>query len=146
MCLTQTSEYALRAMVFLASVEGESIRSKDLSHMSGIPIHYLSKIMRRLVVAGLVRSQKGHRGGFRLARLAKDIRFLDILMATGYEPEPDRCAFGWGNCDTVNPCPLHNRWNHLNSLIIEWATETRLSAVAQSPEELDKILTLRNLN
>ncbi|MBW2295571.1 MAG: Rrf2 family transcriptional regulator, partial [Deltaproteobacteria bacterium] len=68
MVLSQTAEYALRAMAWLATAPTrEPVRAKDLSVATGIPSHYLSKVMRRLVLAGLLISQKGQGGGFLLA-------------------------------------------------------------------------------
>lgn len=146
MYFTQTAEYALRAMVYVASLkEGESIRSADLSEKTGIPSHYLSKIMRRMVVDGLVHSQKGHRGGFRLSRPPTAIRFLDILVASGYNPEPDRCAFGWGECDAVNPCPLHPVWSELNNSFLDWAGRTTLETVHWERDALERLLSMRSL-
>lgn len=133
MFLTQTAEYALRAMAHLALLEnGEPIRAAELSRATGIPVHYLSKIMRRMVLAGLVASQKGHGGGFVLGRPAAEIRFSDVLTAVGVEPEPDRCAFGWGRCSSVNPCPLHRSWTELNERCQRWAGETTLEDVRRS--------------
>ena len=72
---TQTAEYALRAVTHMAMTKsGGPMRAADLSEAMGIPIHYLSKIMRRLVSAGLLESQKGHGGGFRFARDLSEIR------------------------------------------------------------------------
>ncbi len=130
MFLPQTAEYALRAMAKIANLpRGKAVRAIDLSKQTGIPSHYLSKILRRLVVAGLLSSRKGHGGGFKLARPLQYIRFLDILLAVGYRTDPDRCSFGWGNCSTTHPCPLHNAWSKLNTEFLDWAASTTLSDV-----------------
>lgn len=145
MYFTQTAEYALRAMVYLASItDDEAIRASDLSERTGIPAHYLSKIMRRLVVDGLVSSQRGHHGGFRLARSAEEIRFIDILEAADYQSQPDRCAFGWGTCDAREPCPLHGSWTQLNEAFLSWATETTLATNRWSRERLDALVLRRS--
>jgi len=129
--LSQTAEYALRAMAHLASLpRGEALRAVDLSEVTGIPTPYLSKILRRLVVAGLLTSQKGHHGGFSLAKPPSRLRFEQILVATDYEPDPERCAFGWGECDPKHPCPLHPAWSELNEAYGEWARRTTLADVA----------------
>ena len=130
MFLPQTAEYALRAMAKLANTpKGEAVRATDLSQQTGIPSHYLSKILRRLVVAGLLSSRKGHGGGFKLARPLQYIRFLDILLAVGYRTDPDRCSFGWGNCNSDKPCPLHSAWSQLNTQFLDWAASTTLKDV-----------------
>lgn len=130
MNLTQTAEYALRAMARLALLEsGEAARAADLSETAAIPSHYVSKLMRRLVVAGLVDSRKGHGGGFTLAKPAATIRFVDVLRAVDYQVQPNRCAFGWGDCDPAHACPLHEVWNRMVSSFHKWAEETTLADV-----------------
>lgn len=79
--VTQTTEYALRAMVHLAEVAGASCTSREIAHATGVPRSYLSKIMRSLVRASLVRSCRGKHGGFRLARDPVVISVLDIASA-----------------------------------------------------------------
>ena len=107
--------------------------AKALSEATGIPQHYLSKIMKKLVEAGLVRSQKGHGGGFALVKPKKEILYLDILVASGYEPHPNRCVFGWNECDKEAPCPLHDSWVDLNEAFKEWAMKKTLNDVQVSP-------------
>ncbi len=132
MVLSQTAEYALRAMAWLATAPpGNPVRAKDLSIATGIPTHYLSKVMRRLVLAGLLVSQKGQGGGFLLARLTDEIAFIDILTAVDAYPTEGRCAFGWGECDEVRPCPLHGSWSRLNEELRAWAEGTTLADIAK---------------
>ncbi|GEM_PF-657937 len=131
----QTAIYALRAMAALALLEdGKRLRSLELAGRTGIPTHYLSKVMRKLVVAGLVDGLKGHGGGFRLNRPAAEIRFRDILLATEFDPEEKVCAFGWPACDELRPCPLHSSWSRFKSCLIDWADQTTLDEVANSGE------------
>jgi len=146
MLLSQTAEYALRAMAWLATVpEGQPVRAVDLSGSTGIPTHYLSKVLRRLVLADLLESQKGQGGGFSLSRPPSEIAFIDILSAIDAYPTEGRCAFGWGQCDASDPCPLHNSWSHLNDRIHDWASGTSLEEIAnfkpagpRSTENLNK--------
>lgn len=126
----QTVEYALRAMACLALPgAGESLRATDLAARTGIPSHYLSKVMRRLVTAGLLHSQRGHGGGFVLARPAAEISFEEILRAVGYGGDDHACVFGWTTCDPKNPCLLHDAWSTLKASYGEWARTTRLTAI-----------------
>ena len=135
MFISQTGEYAIRAMSAIATLpEGIRIRATDLGRATGIPAPYLSKILRRLVLAGLLVSQKGQGGGFSLACPAAEIPFIDILNAVDALPADGRCAFGWGNCDQLLPCPLHDAWSRLNHQIRDWANDTNLAAIATAAE------------
>ncbi len=127
MIFSQTIEYALRAMAQLAAMSAdEAATSKDLSVETGIPSHYLSKILRRLVAAGLLESGKGHHGGFRLSRPPEAISFQAILSALDADCDPNRCAFGWGKCNAQNPCLLHPAFSKLNTSVCDWADSTTL--------------------
>lgn len=131
MILNQTAEYALRAMTRLALLDkGRFMNATDLAQATGIPRHYLSKIMNRLARADIVDARKGHRGGFRLARLAKKISFADILQAFGFGSHEEHCLFGWPNCDLVHPCPLHDCWSEISVAFDEWAESTTLAHTA----------------
>lgn len=127
--LSQTAEYALRATTWLAVCPpGTALRSSDLSRATGIPDHYLSKILRRLVIAGLLSSRRGQGGGFELARPPDEIRLLDVLHAVDPSIERGRCAFGWGACDAKAPCPLHAAWAPMGDSFMEWAATTTLAS------------------
>jgi len=125
--LSHTAEYALRAVAWIAShPEQLPFRAKDLSGETNIPIHYLSKILRLLVVGGVLHSQKGHHGGFELARPPEEISFEQILRAVDCYPASGRCAFGWGQCGGVDPCPLHESWSKMSEAFTHWASATNL--------------------
>ncbi len=134
MLVSQTAEYALRAMVWLAIFSPDRpVRATDLSKNTNVPVHYLWKILRRLVLSGVLTSQKGKGGGFRLARPPTEIRFTDILAAVDTNPYSDQCLvaclFGWGACDSTHPCPLHDSWSGLSDAVRDWASSTTLAAV-----------------
>ncbi len=132
MKLTQTAEYALRVMAIIASLEpGKPVRAIDLTDKTGIPPHYLSKIMRRLVAAGLLKSQKGRGGGFVLARPLSEIFFSDILKAVNYNTEAAVCVFGWEECSEENPCPLHFFWRDVKNYFSQWAEKHTLKEVKE---------------
>lgn len=125
---SQTTIYALRAMVTLKDLRsGEHLPAKELAERTRVPAHYLGKIMRRLVVAGLVESRRGRGGGFRLRRPPNRIRFAQVLAAVGAPVAGEGCAFGWASCDAENPCPLHGAWSHLRECVRDWAERRTLA-------------------
>lgn len=127
--VSQTAEYALRAMAVLSKAETPALRAKDLSIATHVPVHYLSKVLRRLVAAGLLVARKGHGGGFALARPPQRISIGDILASVGGAPDTTRCAFGWGDCDARHPCPLHPTWSALNDALTSWSNATTLADI-----------------
>lgn len=140
MFISKTAEYAIRAMSAIATIpEGIKIRARDLGRGTGIPAPYLSKILRRLVLAELLASQKGQGGGFSLSRPAAEISFIDILNAVDAFPAEELCAFGWGSCDQLMPCPLHGAWSRLSHQLREWASDTNLAEVAKAAQNDQRV-------
>ncbi|MDO8644491.1 MAG: Rrf2 family transcriptional regulator [bacterium] len=130
MHLPQTAEYALRAMVQMALLPPKRpVRALDLSKKTHVPLHFLSKIMRRLTAKGLLLSQRGCGGGFLLAKPLDQISFKDILSAANYHFQEKRCVFGWRQCHNEKPCPLHHAWSGIKTTFQQWAEETTLADV-----------------
>jgi len=130
MLLTQTAEYALRAMSCLAEERALVLSSDQLSQQAAIPRHYVSKVMRQLVVAGLVTARRGRGGGFRLVRAPEHVTFAEVIEAVGGKLDPDRCAFGHDRCNASDPCPLHDSYIELQAVFNEWASRTTLDRAA----------------
>ena len=101
MILGSQVEWALHCMVVLGSWGKEShVPSKVLAEFHGVPKEYLLKAMQALSHAGLVESALGPHGGYRLAKPATEITFLDIVEAI----EGRRSTF---NCQEIRqngPC------------------------------------------
>ena len=78
--LTQTAEYALRAVVHLAEEYPEGpTRVGDIADALGVPRNYLSKILHALVKADVCRSTRGPHGGFALVRPPTEIPLIDVV-------------------------------------------------------------------
>ncbi len=103
--LSQTVEYALRAMSHLASLHGQASTCDLISQATLVPRGYLAKVLRGLVSARLVRSHRGPHGGFVLAREADAISVLDIVNAVDPIQRIERCPLN--NPVRVALCPLH---------------------------------------
>ncbi len=109
--LTKAGEYAIRAVVFMAiQPEGCLSQRENVSQAQGIPLSFLSKILQRLTVAGLVRSYKGAAGGFALARPAEDITVLEVVKAVEGPLALNACLFDQTECHNQPTCPMHKIW------------------------------------
>lgn len=103
--ISQTSEYALRAIVFLGN-EGEPRTTAEISKATKTPSDYLSKVMRGLVREGIVASRRGLHGGFSLARLPQETSVLDIISAVDPIKRIRECPLG-NKAHGVKLCTLH---------------------------------------
>jgi Rrf2 family transcriptional regulator, nitric oxide-sensitive transcriptional repressor len=81
MQLSNTVEYALRAVVWLAGRPGEAHTSQEIAAATQTPGRYLSKVLGSLSRAGVVSAQRGMGGGFTLARPAATLTVLEVVNA-----------------------------------------------------------------
>lgn len=108
MVLSQTAEYAMRAVVWLAGHSGNGLcTTQQIAEHTRIPAGYLAKILQSLSRAGIVRSQRGLGGGFRLARSADQISVFEVLQAVDPIQRIQRCPLDVE--DHQDLCPLHRR-------------------------------------
>lgn len=81
MQITARVDYAVRALAELAAAEGGAASRAELAAMQSIPAKFLEAILTDLKKAGIVRSQRGARGGYILAMSPEDISIADIIRA-----------------------------------------------------------------
>lgn len=122
-------DYGLRAMVRLAQNPPGSVMSfRDIAACEGIPDDYLAKIMRSLVVGELVRSTRGPRGGYRLARPPADLTILDVIEAVDGPIAINECLEATG-CPKLGACTLHSVFDRAQAAMIDVFRTTLLSDV-----------------
>lgn len=106
MALTQTVEYALRAMVWLAQHSGEPQTTQQIAQATRVPASYLPKVCQPLVRAGLITGQRGIRGGYALRRPASRVSLLDVVDAIDPVRRIERCPLGLES-HGAQLCALH---------------------------------------
>jgi len=114
----QTTEYALRAMAWLAVNEGELVPTNEIATHTMVPPHYLAKVLQQLAAAELISGRRGVRGGYRLARPPREITLLEVLRSVGRIERITTCPLGLENHGT-NLCALHRRIDETARLVIE---------------------------
>ena len=132
MLLSKSCVYGLRASLFLAANKtGEYISIKEMGSKLGISFHFLTKILQQLTANGLLESYKGPKGGVRLAKSPKEIKFLDVVVAIDGDGLLKECVLGLPGCGVKEPCPLHHDWAKTRSNIKEMFGNTTLSYLAE---------------
>jgi Rrf2 family nitric oxide-sensitive transcriptional repressor len=106
--ISQTAEYALRTVVFLATVRGRPATNRQIAAATRVPEGYLAKILQGLSRAGLVQSQRGLHGGSVLVTDPKDLSVFDVVDAVAPIPRITTCPLGLES-HGANLCPLHRR-------------------------------------
>jgi Rrf2 family protein len=83
MRISAKADYAVRAAVELAAAADEEkpVKAERIATVQGIPLNFLENILSQLRQAGIVRSQRGAEGGFRLAKPASQVTVADVIRA-----------------------------------------------------------------
>ena len=110
--------------IALHSENGSSVSAPDIAERQGISQKYLEQILTHLKQAGLIRAQKGLRGGDALTRSAGKIRLSEILNALDNSilEKP-----GTGNSGTLRDAVNACLWQKMNRTMIDFAESKTLS-------------------
>lgn len=106
--LSQTAEYALRAMTLMATNPGVFLSTQTISEGTKVPLPYLSKILQELDDHSLVINRRGSKGGFKLARPAEQINLLEIIRIFDPIKRIKGCPLGLER-HRNQLCPMHKR-------------------------------------
>lgn len=133
MIISRTAEYALRAIVHLAAAEGETVSQTvgQIAHGTQVPVGYLSKVLQSLSRAGLIVSQRGLGGGFRLAKAPEQTSILEVVQAIEPMERLTTCPLGL-EAHGTNLCPLHRRLDGAMALI---EAQFRATTIAELLDE-----------
>ena len=129
--LTRRGDYAVRAMIALAAPDGPPLRSVPrIAERMGIPPRFLPQVMRDLVAAGLVASETGRTGGYRLARDAGTINLLQVVEAAEGDTRRLTCVLRGGPCGRDGYCAVHATFAGVQEAVREQLGEVTLAEVA----------------
>jgi Rrf2 family nitric oxide-sensitive transcriptional repressor len=123
---SQTVEYALRTVVWLASQGDEPRTTQQIAEATKIPAGYLAKVLQSIGRARLVVARRGIGGGFTLARSPDDLSLLEVINAVDPIRRIERCPLGLKSHST-RLCPLHLRLDGAIALIEKELGETKIS-------------------
>lgn len=115
--LTRTAGYALNAVLTIADmgVDGRIVRANEVADALSIPPNYLAKILQTLARSGVLVSERGRNGGFRLAADPAEIPLLDVVDPFDDLGNERQCLLGRGTCSDVGGCPAHNEWREASA-------------------------------
>lgn len=131
--ISQTAEYALRAIVHLAGQHGAYRKVAQIAESTGVPPGYLAKIMLSLARAGVVKSKRGLDGGFALVGEPEELSILAVINAVDPVRRFAECPLGVGGHGT-NLCPLHRRLNQTALLVEEEFGTAKVSSLTTPPK------------
>jgi len=109
--LSNTSKYAIRAVIYLAlfSSTGKKAGIKEISSKLDIPTPFLGKILQMLARQNILSSTKGPHGGFTLKKEALDITIMEIVEIIDGSDTFDSCVIRTSKCSHESPCSMHDK-------------------------------------
>ncbi len=130
--LGMRGDYAVRAMLALATVEAEDrpMSVRWIAERMAIPVRFLPHIMTDLSRAGLVVGSPGRRGGYRLGRPARLINVLEVVDAVEPADEVPRCVLRGGPCRPDGRCAVHDTFASATRALRASLSERSLAEIA----------------
>jgi Rrf2 family protein len=120
MQVTRATDYAVRIMVELASLPpGDKVQLNELIESTGVRGSFLSKVVQRLVHAGMVSSHRGTRGGFSLRVSGEEVTLLDVIEAIEGPTQMNLCLGSGPGCERKSWCGVHPIWKKAQSAFVQ---------------------------
>ncbi|MEK7159234.1 MAG: Rrf2 family transcriptional regulator [Patescibacteria group bacterium] len=122
------SEYGLRAIVQLDKSAKKAVSLASIATQEEISLAYLERLFALLKKAGLVKADKGVKGGYYLAKPAKQINVLQIIEALEGTVAPFVCV-GGRDFECAGNCHIHPVWRKLYSRITSTLSSIKLNTL-----------------
>ena len=133
MHITLESDYAVRIVHCLATTR-ERLDAKRIAEETGVTLRFSLKILRKLVACGIVKSYKGTKGGYELAREPQDISLAEVIETVEGRYALSRCCCeeqGY-ECNRTNPgcsCSFHKVYSEISQMVQEKLEAVKFSSL-----------------
>lgn len=131
MMVSTKGRYALTVMVDLArNADNEYISLTDIAERESLSIKYLENIISILNKGGLLESQRGKHGGYRLTRRPEEYNVSEILKLTEGSLSPVNCIISEGvHCEKASTCSTLPLWAGLDKVIEDYLKSITLQDI-----------------
>ncbi|MBI4845504.1 MAG: Rrf2 family transcriptional regulator [Candidatus Omnitrophica bacterium] len=116
--LTKNSDYAIRAIVYLARHSGCFVSSREIAKSESIPLLFLRRILQVLIRERIVLSREGVYGGVKLDRPVARLSVADIIRIVQGDIQLSECMFRKRICLNHSHCALRKRINNIKKKVI----------------------------
>lgn len=131
MKLTTRGRYAVTAILDVALHSGKGpVPLADVAERQNLSLSYLEQLFARLRQHGLVRSNRGPGGGYRLSRPADAISVAEVILAVDEQVDVTRCG-GLVNCNQDSRCLTHDLWVELSQQVYQFFSSRSLADVLE---------------
>jgi Rrf2 family protein len=151
MRVTKWGECGILCSLYLAKRHGQGpTGALEIAESQGLDLNYTQQILQRLRKGGVVESERGPRGGYRLSRSPEQVNLRDILYAAEGDTFQIICDHsplhpegeGSSQCSTKETCGLHNVWQDLRTAIDKLLIARSLADLLQSENKESPLVQL----
>ncbi|GMW03519.1 MAG: putative HTH-type transcriptional regulator [Candidatus Hydrogenedentota bacterium] len=129
--LSKTTLQAIRAVAILARLpENQYAGAHAVANEIDAAQNYLGKMMQTLAKEGILISQKGLNGGFRLARRPEVLTLYDIAEPFEHLSRWNGCFIGNSECTSEHACAVHHKWAPIRDSFLRLLRDTTVADVA----------------
>lgn len=132
MQITRETDYAIRCVLYLTARTENTVMVDEIARAMATPKSFLAKILQKLVKAGIVRSFRGVKGGFRLDRKPAEITLLDVIEATQGVVALNACAVDDTVCGFSSTCVVHPIWIKLRGEFNDLLKQHNFAEIAEA--------------
>lgn len=129
MQITRETDYAIRCVYYLSGKTGNVTMVDEISREMSIPKSFLAKILQKLSKAAIVKSYRGVKGGFEIAKDPKGISLLDVIEAVQGPVAMNICAIDDAYCGFSSTCTIHPVWIEVRKEVEKLLREKNFSAL-----------------
>ena len=128
--LSKLADYAVVVLVRLA--DGDRVQtSPGIALITGLPEPTVAKVLKALATNGLVASQRGARGGYRLTRPLASMHVADVVAAIDGPVHITACVEGSPtSCDAEHVCSCRGGWDKVNEAVMQALGTISLADIA----------------
>jgi Rrf2 family protein len=131
MQLTRAADYAVRVMVYLATLCYEQrALLPELARQTEAPESFLSKVLQSLTRAQLISSRRGKAGGFAILPAGREANMRQVIEAIDGPVSLNVCLNGGKDCERKSWCPAHPVWARSQRAMLDVLMGVTVSAMA----------------
>ena len=132
MKLSKSTELAIHGLYQLAATNSRQLLVSEMASSQKVSISYLAKVFQKLARRGLVRSTRGKRGGFALARQPGEINIAEVVRAVETEEPLYECLGKTRGCKANGTCLMRKRFAEAEQGMFAILEKTTLGDILQS--------------
>lgn len=129
--ISRMSDYAIVLLTAMARTDATQYTARVLADDTGLTLPTVGKLLKMLSAGGLLLSQQGRNGGYRLARTASEISLADIIEAIDGPIAMTECFTVDHDCDREANCGLRPHWQAINQSVRQLLDSTSLAALIE---------------